>query len=110
MRYRRFSCIFNLTILPGIWEFTLFPVDQLDAEVVLNDERDITEDEETYDELEHGETEVPNYVDCRDAPYISPQLTPNQQNEINERSNLMRCKGKPFRNRSDFYSDLNKVV
>ena len=35
MTSRRFSSVLNLTILPGLWEFTLFPVDQLDAEVVL---------------------------------------------------------------------------
>lgn len=74
--------------------------------MVLNDERDVTEVGENYDKLEPGETEVPNYVDYRDAPYISPKLTPNQQNEINKRFNLMRCKGKPYRNQSIFFSDF----
>ena len=71
--------------------------------MVLDGESDIAEVEETYDELEPGETEVPNYIDYRDPPYISPQLTPNQQKEINERFNLMRCKGKSFRNQSEFF-------
>ena len=93
----------NLTILVGLWEFILFPVVQLDAEVVLNDERDVTDVIKTYDELEPGETKVPSYVDYCDATYISPPLTLNKQNEINERFNLMRCKSKPFRNQSDFF-------
>ena len=65
--------------------------------MVLNDETNVTDVIKTYDELEPGETKVPNYVDYRDATHISPQLTPNKQNEINERFNLMRPIQKPIR-------------
>ena len=42
--------------------------------MVLDGESDIAEVEETYDELEPGKTEIPNYIDYRDPLYISPQL------------------------------------
>lgn len=45
---------------------------------------------ETSDDLEPGETEVPSYVDYRDSPYTSLQLTSEQENEIAEKFSLLK--------------------
>ena len=50
--------------------------------------------EEILDELEPGETEVPSYVDYCVSPYITPQLTSAQENEIVEKFRLLKRKGK----------------
>ena len=59
-----------------------------------NNEEVLVDSEEISDELEPGETEVPGYVDYRDSPYIPPQLTSAQENEIVEKFRLLKRKGK----------------
>ena len=54
----------------------------------------MVDSEEISDELEPGETEVPGYVDYRDSPYIPPQLTSTQENEIVGKFRLLKRKGK----------------
>lgn len=79
-------------LLFSVDEVILHETDLFQTDATVNSSLDYEDD--GSESLGPGETEISNFSYYRNEPYIPPHFTRIQENQINERFQLIRCKSK----------------